>query len=364
MSELDEILKSLPDALPVGAFVTDRRGRVVLWNRALETWIAPAKDVLGKPLAEVAPRFTEPMRSADLSAMMLVGALTRGEEGFVEAYPRRGPDGTVRLFDVRIGPLTDGEGNRIGALCLFLDVTASRRKAERDLRNARTSSLASLGASLAHEIRNPLNSIALNLQLLREGIQDLAGDRGEALVEESGAILEEIMTLNRVVEDLLRFARDPAPFLAEGDARDAVERALRLLAGEAQDRSVRFVRDLKSIGGVKLDEDMLSRAVYNIALNAIQAMPSGGELAVRTEARPHSALIEIADTGPGVPVERREKIFDLFFSGRAGGTGIGLPIAHRIVEGHGGHITVEDAPDGGALFQIHLPREEKDEDSR
>jgi signal transduction histidine kinase len=273
----------------------------------------------------------------------------------VEGYPRRGPDGAVRLFDVRVGPVEDAGGRRLGAFCAWKDVTAWHRKVEADTRNARTSSLASFGASIAHEIRNPLNSIALNLQLLREGIGDLECDERVDLIEESGAIVEEIENLNRVVGSLLRFAQDPAPSLSEGDATDAVVRALRLLAGEARSASVRVERDLSPLPGVRMDEDMLSQAVYNIALNAIQAMDAGGVLAVRTESRPHSALVEIADTGPGIPPEERERVFELFYSRRRGGTGIGLPLAHRIVAGHGGRITVGDGADGGALIQIHLP---------
>ncbi|MHC5038594.1 MAG: two-component system sensor histidine kinase NtrB, partial [Planctomycetota bacterium] len=341
--------------LPAGVFAVDAGGRVRVWNGVLTARVAPAKEALGKPLASILPLITDPMRSTDFSALILHGAVGEGKSAVVEAYPRRGPDGVVRLFNVSIAPLNPGAEEGRGAVCLWVDVTASRRKTERDLRNARTSSLASLGASIAHEIRNPLNSIALNLQLLQEGIRDLDCKEREDLIEESGVIVEEIENLNRVVGDLLRFAQKPASLLTRGDASEAVSRALRLLWGEARKAGVRVERHLQPLPDVLFDEDMLSRAIYNMALNAIQAMPEGGTLTVRTEARPHSALIEITDTGPGIPLEEREKIFGLFYSRRPGGTGIGLPITHRIVEAHGGHLTVGDRAEGGAVFQVHLP---------
>jgi two-component system sensor histidine kinase HydH len=341
--------------MPVGVFLVDGAGRVRLWNRAMETLAAPRAEAEGRPAAEVLPRFTDPMRATDFASLILEGALERGEAAEVEDYPLRGPDGTVRIVRANIVPVPGREGGRRGALCVWEDTTRLKRKAEKELRSARTSALASFGASIAHEIRNPLNSIALNLQLLQEGIRDPVGGDRDDLIEESGAILEEIENLNRVVGHLLRFAQDPAPFLDAGDASEAVARALKLLAGEARKAGVRVLREIRPLENVRLDEDMLSRAVYNIGLNAIQAMEEGGTLKVRTEARPLSALIEIADTGPGVSPEEREKIFGLFYSGRAEGTGIGLPIAHRIVEGHGGYITVDSSPEGGALFQVHLP---------
>ncbi|GEM_PF-1053108 len=350
-----EWLDDLADALPVGIFVVDEAGRVVLWNRLLNDRVAPAQAVLGRTLAQALPRFTDPMRATDFRSLIVEGAIGRGATARVDAYPRKGPDGVVRLFDISVTPLRASGTGRRGAAVVWWDVTASRRHAERALRNARTSALASFGASIAHEIRNPLNSIALNLQLLQEGIQKIPGEQKEELLEESAAVLEEIETLNRLVGDVLRFARNPAPSLSRGNASEAVVRALKLLSGEARKNGVRLARDLDPLDGVRLDEDMLSRAVYNIGLNAIQAMPEGGTLTIRTEARPHSALIEIADTGPGVDPGDREKIFALFYSRRRGGTGLGLPLAHRVVEAHGGYISVENASGGGAVFQIHLP---------
>jgi len=350
-----DFLPALLDAFPHGLFFTGRDGRVRSWNAAMSTCIAPADQALGKPLSEVLPLLTDPMRSADFGAMILEGAIGSGEGAEVEAYPRRGPDGMVRLFHVRIIPVPGKGGEPAGALSVWEDVTEGRRRAERELRSARTSALASFGAAVAHEIRNPLNSIALNLQLLQEGIRDLTCEPRSELIEESGAVLEEIENLNGVVGNLLRFARDPAPSLDRGDASEAAERALRLLAGEARKAGVRIVRELMPLPGVRLDEDMLSRAIYNIGLNAIQAMPEGGELRVRSKALPLSALVEIVDTGPGVKPEEREKIFNLFYSRRSKGTGVGLPIAHRIVEGHGGYITVDSDAGKGAVFQIHLP---------
>jgi len=343
------------DSLPAGILAVDLSGRVVAWTRALERTAAPADRVLGRPLDEALPFLTDPLRAVDFRELILEKALRRGEASTVEDYSRRTRDGTPAVFDVRIAPWDGPAGERRGAVAIWEDVTGRRRREEADLRNARITSLSGLGAAIAHEIRNPLNSIALNLQLLRDAIQGLTCGEKRDLLEESGAILEEIGRLNRVVGDLLRFAKNPSPALVVGDAAEAVLRAVKLLAGEARKASVRIERALAPLPGVRLDEDLLAQAVYNVALNGIQAMAGGGILRVRTEAAPHAAVIEVADTGPGIAPEERERIFELFYSRRQGGTGLGLPIAHRLVESHGGRITVDRSPEGGALFQIHLP---------
>lgn len=354
-TESGDLLQALERSLPLGLLCIDPGGRVILWNVVMARTFAEAAGRIGESLAETLAVLADPMRAENLEHLFLVEALERGQSSQVEAYPAKGRDGRVRLFDIDIGPLETPDGRRCGALSAWRDVTTSRRRQDSAVRNARTSSLAAFGASIAHEIRNPLNSIALNLQLLREGIQKLEVAEGGELIEETSAVLEEIETLNRVVGELLRFARDPAPDLAVGDAAVPVGRALRLLAGQARETGVRVTREITPLAGVRIDEDMLSRAIYNIALNAVQAMEEGGELRIRTEPRRHSAVIEIADTGPGIPPEERERVFDLFYSRRPGGTGIGLPLAHRIVEGHGGHITLDTGPQGGSVFLIHLP---------
>ncbi|MCU0723110.1 MAG: ATP-binding protein [Planctomycetes bacterium] len=346
---------ALVDSLPFGLLAVDAGGRVVRWNRTFERAVAPAERVLGKPLAEALALLADPLRTEDLRALILEGAAGRGEASSVEAYPLRTLDGASRVFDVRIVPWTGPAGERLGAAAVWEDVTDRRRKEVEALRSARIQSLAGFGGAIAHEVRNPLNSIALNLQLLRDDVRGLPGDEKQGLLEGTGAVLEEIERLNRVVGDLLRFAKNPSPTLAEGDAAEAVHRALKLLSGEARRASVRVERSLVPLPGVRIDEDLLGQAVYNVALNGIQAMRGGGILRVRTEAAPHAAVIEIADTGPGVTPEDRDRIFDLFYSRRSGGTGLGLPITLRIVEGHRGRITVGASPDGGALFQIHLP---------
>ena len=345
------------DALPLGAFVADAGGRVVLWNAEMERMTGtPASKALGMPVVGALPPGAGDLARAAVDAAS-AGALGRDHHG-QEPVSFRPVSGETMLLDVSSRPVRTAGGAITGALVVVEDVTERTRRNQANLRSARASSLASLGAAIAHEIRNPLNSIALNLQLLREGIDGLSCPDKAELLDEAATVIEEIRRLDRVVGDVLRFARNSAATLARGDPLRAVTRALRLLAGEAARFGVTIERDIRPAGEVMQDEDMLSRAVYNIALNGIQAMQGGGKLTVRTGVRPHSALIEISDTGPGIPPEIREKVFELFYSRRTGGTGLGLPIAQRIIEAHRGQITVEEAFGGGAAFQIHLPLEE------
>ncbi|MHC5019776.1 MAG: sensor histidine kinase [Planctomycetota bacterium] len=155
----------------------------------------------------------------------------------------------------------------------------------------------------------------------------------------------------------LTYARQPELQLAMGDPNDAVRAAMQLLEPEAAKAAVKLTADLEALPAMPCDRDQLSQAVYNILLNGIQELQGGGALHVRTSRARDVALIEVTDTGRGIPPDLRSQIFELFRTSKEGGTGLGLPIARRIVEAHGGRITADDAPEGGGRFRIYLPIE-------
>ena len=207
---------------------------------------------------------------------------------------------------------------------------------------------------MAHEIKNPLNSIALRLELLRARILP---ELPEAQAE-LDVIAQEIVRLDRVVRTFLDFTRPLELQTEELDLAKIAAELADLVKPEAERQGVALETEgLGEPAPVRGDAGLLKQALLNVLRNALEAMPSGGRLRVQLHARAGQAELEIADTGPGIPPELREKVFDLYYTTKKNGTGIGLAMTYRAVQLHGGSIEIGDAPEGGALVRIRLPLE-------
>jgi signal transduction histidine kinase len=224
---------------------------------------------------------------------------------------------------------------------------------EEQLRRAeRLSALGELSAILAHEIRNPLASIRGTAEILMED-QTSAASRGEFL----GILVKESDRLNRVVEDFLKMAR-PEPIAKKPcDINEELRNMITLLSAQA--RQSRVVLELKpsALPLFSGDGEKLRQAFMNIILNAIQASPAGAAVTVRTSEDREAGLIEIrfSDSGPGISAQASREIFEPFFTTKGTGTGLGLPITKKIIEGHGGTIDLVSEPGQGATFRVRLP---------
>jgi signal transduction histidine kinase len=228
--------------------------------------------------------------------------------------------------------------------------------------------LGTLTGGLAHEIRNPLSTLGLNLQLLAESIEDAKLDEphGGRIQRRIKALTEETDRLRNILEDFLRFAgrmkldRHPVAI------NELIEQLVDFYAPQAQASGVQLRADLDPrAGSLDLDTALLKQALLNLLINATQAMvaaryadqPHGGstELILRTEAGREHITLHVTDTGPGIPPDNLEKIFQPYFSTKKDGTGLGLATTRRIVEEHGGTITVHSEPARGSDFTITLP---------
>ena len=220
--------------------------------------------------------------------------------------------------------------------------------------------LGTLAGGLAHEIRNPLSAINLNLQMIEE---DLPGSSSDAT--ELAALLkgtkQEIKRLDRLASNFLVYAKPLEPEHKEFDLSLLVDDIIQLLRRECEAAGIQLVREGK-YDAVKLsgDPDLLKQAILNLVVNAqdsVMSNPNGARI-IRLEARqePDRVLIRVADNGSGISTEDAQGLFKLFYSGKRGGTGLGLPIAQRIVESHGGQITWHNLPDGGAEFVVWFER--------
>ncbi|MBL8857391.1 MAG: two-component sensor histidine kinase [Planctomycetes bacterium] len=221
--------------------------------------------------------------------------------------------------------------------------------------------LASLAAGLAHEIKNPLSTMAINLALLeeewgrgREGGEPSA--REKRALKRVATLQREISRLETIVEDFLRYARGGVVNRSPRDLCQVVRETLEFVEPEDTLQGIRHHAELPvGLPLVMLDDGAFRQALLNLFVNARHAMPMGGELIVRVQRSGNQVELSVTDTGVGMPPDALERCFDVYWSTKKGGTGLGLSTTRRIVEEHGGHITVISEPTRGTSFSIFLP---------
>ncbi|WP_437277594.1 ATP-binding protein [Sorangium sp. So ce375] len=278
---------------------------------------------------------------------------------------------TERANAVARGDLTPKQAlatnDEIGELATtFEDMVAAIRRARAELVNAeRLAAIGKMAAHVTHEIRNPLSSIGLNLELLEEEVaRASAADTPDAelrpVMKESAqlvtAIRAEVDRLSRIAEQYLSVARRPRPRLEPERVDDLVQELVAFVRPELDRAGVAVRVEVEDAGPeILLDESQIRQALLNLLRNAREAMPKGGEIVVSVSFSSGAATIAVDDTGPGVPEELRASIFDPFFTTKQRGTGLGLAVTRDIIEAHGGTISCEPREAGGTRFRIALP---------
>jgi signal transduction histidine kinase len=240
-------------------------------------------------------------------------------------------------------------------------ITKTRRlEAEAQMAD-RLAYVGTLASGLAHEIRNPLNAMNMNLQMLDEELTAANLHQDPEAVALLASTKGEVRRLENLVTDFLSYARPMQPRFETSDLNVTVEEVVRFLRAELQQKEIALDLTLSpSLPAVELDEGQFRQALMNILINAKDVLRPGGRIAVSTFAGAKGeAVVKIEDNGPGIPAEVRDKIFDVFFSTRGGGTGLGLPIAQKILESHGGWIALETEVGKGTSFELHVPRPER-----
>ncbi|MBI3621063.1 MAG: HAMP domain-containing protein [Nitrospirae bacterium] len=214
----------------------------------------------------------------------------------------------------------------------------------------RLAALGEMSAGIAHEIRNPLGAIAGFTELLDRRVTDPAAR------ELTREILLEVQNLNRIVTQFLTFVREPQLRLEPADLPAVVKAAIDAVMADKGRAGIRLETQMADgLPAVPVDADLLKQAVMNLIQNGIDAMPSGGTLGIRLEAREPWLLIAVSDSGEGISPADRRRIFDPFFTTKKEGTGLGLAITHRLIQAHGGKIEVESQPGRGSCFTVWLP---------
>ncbi len=225
-----------------------------------------------------------------------------------------------------------------------------------DLLQKRYNELAQLAGSLAHEIKNPLSVIRMNIDLLAE---DLAEEHSPTIRRSLGklnTVQDQCTRLENLLNDFLRFARAREFDLLPGQLNAVIEQVLTFFAPKANEQHVDVVRYLDpDLPSIRLDQESLHAALLNLVKNAFEAMPNGGQLTARTYRTPTGVALDLIDSGVGMDNETALRMFREFYTTKQGGSGLGLPTARKILEGHGGRISVDSDRGRGTKFTITLP---------
>ena len=358
--KLQLLLGQILESLEIGVVVLDWKGTVMLANDSARK-ILPSLDV---PIHSDS-RFLEVIKDFPEIATAVRSALE--EVSFVkEAELNVGPSENARTVRISTLPLKNSPQKENGTLVLISDVS-EEVALQRQMKDAeRLSTMGTLAAALAHEIRNPLEALNLNLELLERNMQHIQAPSPEGeKIEKCIRIFDsEVSRLAGVVENFLSFAR-PGESGSNSIRLDALLRqVIELIESHAQSRKVIIHPE---IGGepiiVRGYENRLKQLFLNLVINGIEAMPDGGRLFIQAETvqRPNAerpslyAVVSVRDTGEGILPEKLHRLFEPFFSTRSQGTGLGLTIADRIAKEHGGVILVESIPGEGSKFTVELP---------
>jgi len=216
--------------------------------------------------------------------------------------------------------------------------------------------IARLAGGLAHEIKNPLSTIRLNMDLLAEDFAEGDSPRERRAIKKMEVVQRECQRLQDLLDDFLNFAKVRRPRLEPTDLNALIKRVLDFFRPKAARARIEVVDyPAGDLPTVMLDREAFHAALLNLVLNAEQAMPDGGQLVVRTYATGDGVGLDLIDTGCGMDEKTRSQIFDAFFSTKRGGSGLGLPTARKIVEAHGGQITLQSEPGHGSQFTVRLP---------
>jgi signal transduction histidine kinase len=216
--------------------------------------------------------------------------------------------------------------------------------------------IASLAGGLAHEIRNPLSTISLNLELLDEDLQSGESPRERRMRQRVQLLQRECDRLERILNNFLEFVRAGSLELVPTDLNDEVRAFIEFFTPQAAEYHVEIVPHLAAhLPPVQLDARLFQQVLQNLARNALQAMPQGGRLELLTYEAPGEVVLELIDNGVGMNAQTKERMFEAFYSTKPGGSGLGLPTVRKILEAHGGSVHCESEPSRGTRFRLNFP---------
>ena len=340
------------DSMLDGIVVCDRGHRPIIYNKSAERMLRfTGSDPVERPLW---------LSVSDEDLSEFFRATLEAEETVLDREFGLDTKGATRLIAVSLSTLVS-QGRIKGAIVHMEDITEKRRK-EAQLRRAESlASLTTLAAGVAHEIKNPLGSISIHIQLIRKALQGKEEVPVPFLERHLGVVDEEIERLNKIVVDFLFAVRPMDVQLRDGDPGKLVSDIADFIRPEAEKAGVLVeLAVAEDLPLVALDERLMKQALLNLVKNALAAMHGGGKLRLVAELLDEEVKLTVEDSGVGISEEALPKIFEPYFTTKENGTGLGLTITFKIVREHDGEITVTSRPGQGSSFTINLPVPQKE----
>lgn len=335
-----------------GLIALDIDGRITMFNREAQAIFGyQRQDVLGKCFWDVFDSgFIKDNEGHYLSP--LVEALMEGRKYENIPFYRDSAHGERLLLEVDTFPILDEEGNIHGAVSVFKNVTTRREMEEQMQQAEKFAVIGQLAAGLAHEIRNPLTSVRGFVQLLQSRTE------GEKNLEYLGYVVDEIDRVNSLIKEFLLLAKPSAPKKQPTDIEELLEKTVGLMNSAALLQDITVSLEIANpLPVADVDWEQIKQVFINIIQNAFEAMTEGGRLDIRGKYMPRKkqVILEFEDSGPGIPREMLNKVFNPFFTTKDEGSGLGLPVSYKILENHGGNLRIKSTKGKGTTLIMELP---------
>ena len=343
LDEMRTYTRNVVESMANGLITVDRSLRVATFNpTALEILRKPKEAIDGKPIADLLPLEDEAKQVLADSDLILEKEIKISTEGKSKSF-----------LNISVSALKEPD-SRIsrGAVIIVRDLTVIRELEQKVLVSEKFAALGRLSAGVAHEIRNPLNSIRGFIQYFQKKLP-----LDEEDYKYTDLMLTEVDRLNRVISKLLAYSKPREPRLNVRSADEILDHCIRVLERETQAAGIELMRKPSpdDLPLVLMDTDQMTQVFLNILLNCVEATPRGGRITISSDVDDQGRVqIIFEDSGEGIPRENLDKLFDPFFSTKKKGTGLGLAIVKGIIEGHGGEIEVESEPEKGTRFILLL----------
>lgn len=324
--------------------ITNTKGTITFVNEKFcQVSKYPRQELLGRDHRILNSGYHPKEFMRNLWETIQSGRIWRGE------IRNRAKDGTLYWVDTTIVPFLDESGRPYQYMAIRYEITDRKRSEERLREQEALARLGQMAAVVAHEVKNPIAGIRGALQVI---VARMAADQRDRTI--IGDIIARLDALNLIVQDLLLFARPRSPRHERIDLRSLLDSTIDLLRRDPAFTGVTVDID-GNPGPISADPELLRIVFQNVLLNAAQAMGGHGVIDIGLAATDGAARVAVRDHGPGMPVDVREKAFEAFFTTKHRGTGLGLPIARRVVESHGGQIAIDAPEGGGTRLVIELP---------
>ncbi|MFH1037040.1 MAG: ATP-binding protein [PVC group bacterium] len=341
------LLENIFDSMQEGLLVINPSRAIALIN-------APAARLLDIPVDSAGYAYDERLRDPGLRTIIDQGfevpsqALIR-ECIIIHPQPR-----WIRLSRTS---LRDTDGRFRGILLVLADITRQRKVEEEISLVERLDFLSHLTAGVAHEIGNPISSLAIQVQLIERQVRELGPPLRDRLLKTISIIKEELRRLDLIVDQFLKTLRPGTLQFRETDLVGVVEEVLALIGGELEEKGI-SLKKLYPRSGIRgrMDKNLIQQAILNLIINAAQAMPKGGEIALRLEKKDAYLKFSITDQGTGIPRGKINRLFEPLFTTKETGSGLGLLVVYKAIRQHGGYVEAASQPGEGTTFTIWLPQ--------